>query len=348
MKATSIFAHDFVLPSRWRELTIVQLCAAEQFAIVARRFSAMAARRTGLQLRVVLSPLGAQLPASISIAGRHQRPEKSGSPFASYCTSNSLPERLGDSALLFVVGDAANPARDVRGDEFMDIFEAIYLRDGLNNPDAAAIINCADYLIPWRDYFAVGDITLPRTGQRVSLPAWVLGEVKQRVFDFASVALQRGPVVEIGRLFGGTAALMGLAAREVESPFKVFSFDPFPHPFNDRLLEIYGVADRVVLVDTPSEAGAMWWASASLPPVQLLHVDGDHRYEAVTKDIQLWQPLLAPGARIMFDDYGWNAHKLAGSTRAIFDHVISREDWWGEVDCLGHSLTAVKQKGAGA
>ena len=341
----SIFARDFALPVHWRALTLVQLCAPDQFLVVAKRFAGLAGERPGFSLQAVVAPAAPALPSGVALAGRHHRPEKNGSPLTNFVTPGSLPQSIGEHALIFVLGDLTNPARDVRGDEFMDVFEAIYLRNGLANPTSAAVINCADYLIPWRDYFAVGEICMPN-GERIAIPAWVLGEVKQRVFDFASIALQRGPVVEIGRLFGGTAVIMGLAARAVGSRFKVFSFDPYPHPFNDRLLEIYGVADEVVLVDTASESGAMFWAGAQMPPVELLHVDGDHRYEAVVKDIQLWRPLLATGARIMFDDYGWNAHKLAGSTRAIFDEVISRRDHWGEIDCLGHSLTAIKRTGA--
>ncbi len=342
MLASSIFSQEFSLPDSWQSVTLVQLCVPDQFAVVARRFAGLAGSRA---VRAVVAVEAPPLPTTISISGRHHRPEKNGAPLTDFLPADALPASLEHDALVFVVGDLSNPARDVRGDEFMDVFEAIALRKGFANPESAAIINCADYFIPWRDYFAVGEIVTP-SGETVALPAWVLGEVKQRVFDFAAAALQRGPIVEIGRLFGGTAVIMGLAARAVQSPFKLFSFDPFPHPFNDRLLELYGVSEQVVLVDMASEAGAMLWAASNLPPVQLLHVDGDHRYEAVTKDIQLWQPLLAPGARIMFDDYGWNAHKLAGSTRAIFDHVISRTDYWTDVDCLGHSLTAVKRGNA--
>lgn len=345
LTSMSIFSVEFGLPDHWRALTLVQLCAPDQFAVVAKRFAALASERPGFSFQVIVAPVAPTLPSGVVIAGSHTRPEKNGQSLTHFLNPALLPPQLGEHALVFVLGDLANPARDVRGDEFMDIFEAIYLRNGLANPASAAVINCADYLIPWREYFAVGEITRPE-GTRIALPAWVLGEVKQRVFDFACRALERGPVVEIGRLFGGTAVIMGLAAQTVGSRFKVFSFDPYPHPFNDRLLEIYGVTDQVVLVDTTSESGAMFWASAQMPAVELLHVDGDHRYEAVVKDIRMWEPLLADSARIMFDDYGWNAHKLAGSTRAIFDEVISRSDRWGTIDCLGHSLTAIKRAGA--
>ena len=39
------------------------------------------------------------------------------------------------------------------------------------------------------------------------------------------------------------------------------------------------------------------------PPVGLLFIDGDHRYEPVKADFEAWEPLLASGAVVAFDDY---------------------------------------------
>ncbi|TQV75325.1 class I SAM-dependent methyltransferase [Aliikangiella marina] len=39
--------------------------------------------------------------------------------------------------------------------------------------------------------------------------------------------------------------------------------------------------------------------------IALLHIDGNHRYDQVKKDIELWTPLVASGGWILIDDYLW-------------------------------------------
>ena len=38
------------------------------------------------------------------------------------------------------------------------------------------------------------------------------------------------------------------------------------------------------------------------PGINLLHIDGWHKYEAVSRDFKLFKPLLAPQAHVMFHD----------------------------------------------
>ena len=39
--------------------------------------------------------------------------------------------------------------------------------------------------------------------------------------------------------------------------------------------------------------------------VSLLHVDANHRYDQVRRDVDAWEPLVMPGGWIVFDDYQW-------------------------------------------
>ena len=41
------------------------------------------------------------------------------------------------------------------------------------------------------------------------------------------------------------------------------------------------------------------------PHLSLLHIDGNHRYDQVWKDIETWTPYLAPGGWLLLDDYVW-------------------------------------------
>ena len=51
-------------------------------------------------------------------------------------------------------------------------------------------------------------------------------------------------------------------------------------------------------------------------PLAVLHVDGDHGYEAVRSDIHRFAPLVAPGGLVVFDDYD-GAHD--GVRRAVHE-----------------------------
>lgn len=54
-----------------------------------------------------------------------------------------------------------------------------------------------------------------------------------------------------------------------------------------------------IIVDTSIHAGLTWVGA----PIGLLVIDGEHREHAVISDFCSWQPHLAPGAIVAFDDY---------------------------------------------
>lgn len=41
------------------------------------------------------------------------------------------------------------------------------------------------------------------------------------------------------------------------------------------------------------------------PQVSLIHIDGNHRYDHVKRDVELWLPSLCPGGWLLLDDYVW-------------------------------------------
>jgi hypothetical protein len=55
--------------------------------------------------------------------------------------------------------------------------------------------------------------------------------------------------------------------------------------------------------------------------IAVLHIDGNHDYEAVRKDCDLWLDRLAPGAWLILDDYVW-AH--GDGPRRVGDQVLDR------------------------
>ncbi|MCC7396948.1 MAG: class I SAM-dependent methyltransferase [Planctomycetes bacterium] len=76
-----------------------------------------------------------------------------------------------------------------------------------------------------------------------------------------------------------------------------------------RLAE-FGFAGFVELVR--GDSAVVPWGN----DLAVLHVDGDHRYESVARDIRRFTPLLAPGGIVVFDDYD-QAHP--GVLRAVHE-----------------------------
>jgi hypothetical protein len=59
--------------------------------------------------------------------------------------------------------------------------------------------------------------------------------------------------------------------------------------------------------------------------IDLIHIDGDHSYEAVTLDCELWLPKVVPGGYACFDDYGHTS--LPEVFEAVNDYMSKHPEW---------------------
>ena len=94
-------------------------------------------------------------------------------------------------------------------------------------------------------------------------------------------------------------------------------FDSAPQVAMDRLHDAvvarlsteFGDRSRVVRMDSVS-------ASALFPDqsLDLIFIDGDHQYDSVLQDLNVWYPRLRSGGLLAGDDYAWPAVKEAVST----------------------------------
>lgn len=126
---------------------------------------------------------------------------------------------------------------------------------------------------------------------------------------------QRSPadIVEIGCYRGRSTIALCLGASEAEpGGFLVYSIDPhrratgvYGGKFGPEDREAYyrnmlgsGLARQAALINLPSELVGPIWGS----PVGLLFIDGDHRYEAVRRDVEVWRPHLLAEGVIVLDD----------------------------------------------
>jgi predicted O-methyltransferase YrrM len=120
-------------------------------------------------------------------------------------------------------------------------------------------------------------------------------------------------VVEIGSAQGKSACYIGTALRE-NGHGHLYAIDPHsPTEWNDigaiesypiiqRNIRKTHVAEHVTLVRKTSEEAAREWTR----PIDLLFIDGDHSYEGVKRDWELFLPHMTSFGVIVFHDTLWD------------------------------------------
>ena len=145
-----------------------------------------------------------------------------------------------------------------------------------------------------------------------SVEGWLAREEACLLGELASRVARNQSIVEIGNYRGRSTVALALGATRGLGA-QVYTIDPhveFVGPRGGRFgradqAHLYanlvrtGVGAQVSVVGLDSRAVAASWSAG---PIGLLFVDGDHRYEAVRADYDAWEPHLAPGAAVAFDD----------------------------------------------
>jgi hypothetical protein len=72
-------------------------------------------------------------------------------------------------------------------------------------------------------------------------------------------------------------------------------------------------------------------------PIELLFIDGDHSYEAVRRDAELWLPRLMDGGTVMFHDA---ATAVYTGPRRIVRRMVCRSPRFHEIARVGSMLVA--------
>jgi predicted O-methyltransferase YrrM len=142
------------------------------------------------------------------------------------------------------------------------------------------------------------------------LEGWLGIEAAQFLFE-AAAAVRSGCIVEIGS-YRGRSTIALCAGSRSGARVPVYAIEPH-EDFVGVKGGVYGPSDRraffrnlftmkfaslVRLINASSEVVAPGWDK----PVSLLFIDGDHRYDAVYLDFNLWRPHLFDGAVVIFQD----------------------------------------------
>jgi len=124
-------------------------------------------------------------------------------------------------------------------------------------------------------------------------------------------------VVETGSARGWSACHIGLALRE-NVRGKLYAIDPHTSTdWNDsggqetsltvfhRHITAMGLDPYVEVIRANSHTAARGWTR----PIDLIFIDGDHSYEGVKADWELFSPFLTPSGIAVFHDTTWELHR---------------------------------------
>jgi predicted O-methyltransferase YrrM len=166
------------------------------------------------------------------------------------------------------------------------------------------------------DFLAVRDLIMPGGH---SNEEWQSGLGRQAYLLYGLVrSLKPTTIIEIGSARGLSACTMGLACRH-NNLGKVFAVDP--HNLNDwtdspkvnreqlrffeSRIQAYDLSGYCEIIQATSEEAAKNWNRT----IDLLFIDGDHSYEGVRKDFELFKPWLTPRSLVLFHDSGWEFNR---------------------------------------
>lgn len=147
-----------------------------------------------------------------------------------------------------------------------------------------------------------------------NVQGWMSGVEGYALMLMAAHGPGAGEIVEIGSWMGKSACWLAAGSKSAQRE-KIHAIDPFDggpmlkehpiireqgttyHMFVDNLTSA-GLFDYVVPIVATSRQAARAWDK----PIRLLFIDGDHSYEAVKTDFEMWSRFLIADALIAFDD----------------------------------------------
>jgi predicted O-methyltransferase YrrM len=185
--------------------------------------------------------------------------------------------------------------------------------------------------------------------QRAALvEGWLSDAQGRALFRAAAETDGRGAIVEIGSWKGRSTTWLASGARL--AGHRVYAIDPHcrsrEYASAETLDEFLGnlarngLADIVEPLVMTSEAAAAHIEG----PVELLFIDGDHSYDAVRRDAELWLPRLIEGGTVMFHDVATAAYS---GPRRIVREMVCRSPWFHGISRVGSMVVAHRTRGRG-
>lgn len=180
------------------------------------------------------------------------------------------------------------------------------------------------------------------------IEGWLGDDEGYLLFRLARDGEGAGAIVEIGSWMGRSTAWLaaGSLAAGRERVHAIDVFDGGPEHRNREVirnegttyhrfaenLEGLGLFGHVEPIVADSRSAARDWNGA---PIRLLFIDGDHQYDAVKSDFDLWARHVPGGGLVVFDDV---AEKHPGVWRFVGE-VRADTAHWTHVISIGKTAT---------
>ncbi len=172
-----------------------------------------------------------------------------------------------------------------------------------------------------------------------SIPSWIEPNEKEALFELATkVPKKNGQIVEVGSLYGGSTAFLGLGAPKAKiTIFDDFSWNPLPEIKNSREtllnnLEKVGLKNEIEIRAGDSRETAKDWQGR----IDLLWIDGGHSFEFIHADLMN----LGPHAKVIachdYDNPAWPTIR-----KAVEAFIESYPEW--HVDHVVGTLVVLRR-----
>lgn len=132
----------------------------------------------------------------------------------------------------------------------------------------------------------------------------------------------RGAVVEIGTCAGKSTIALAFG-QMINKGSAIFTIDIAEHPDFIKNIKKSQLGEYVTQIINRSSLVAKNWKEK----IELLWIDGDHRYRGALSDFKNWEKYVIPGGKVAFHDYPG----LEGSMeiwKVIYKNLFSKPKEW--------------------
>jgi predicted O-methyltransferase YrrM len=158
-----------------------------------------------------------------------------------------------------------------------------------------------------------------------SIPQTMCGRNESKfLYELSKKSKGLGAILEIGTHAGRSTIAMAYAQKE-KNGRPIHTIDIREHPDLQSNLDRAGVSEYVNKYIGRSSTVAKNWNEA----IELLFIDGDHRYSGIVSDIKHWSDKVAVGGLMIFHDYPKVGGRVVNQTAiAIRRKVLSKPYNW--------------------
>lgn len=159
-----------------------------------------------------------------------------------------------------------------------------------------------------------------------SMPELMCGRNEAKfLYELSKKTKGAGTIVEIGTCSGKSTIALAYAQKE-KNGHKMDTIDIRELPDIQSNLYQAGVSDFVNRIIGRSSAVAKQW----LEPIEILFIDGDHRYIGIVSDIKSWSDKVLAGGMMVFHDYPKVGGRVVNQTALAVRHsrVLSKPHKW--------------------